>query len=364
MKVALVLGTSTGGVGQHVKSLVDRLPALGVEVDVHGPSDADALFGFSVSGAGFLPVEIAAAPRPVSDSKAIRRLRQQLTGYDIVHAHGLRAAAFVGLALGKRREGRTPLVATWHNAILGTGARRRVLETLERVAATRADVTLGASSDLVERARSLGAVDARLAPVAAPPLPAPQRDPAQLRAELGAGERPLVLAVGRLAPQKAYDVLLGAAALWRERDPQPLVVVAGDGPLLDQLSAVVDAEHLPVRFLGRRADVPDLLAAADVVVLTSAWEARALVAQEALRAGAPLVATAVGGLPELVDDAAVLAPAGDVEAIAAGVARLLDDPALRKAYADKGREQAKTWPDQDDTARLVAAVYRQLTSPA
>ncbi len=365
MKVALVLGTSTGGVGQHARSLVDRLPALGIDVDVHGPSDTDALFGFSARGAGFLPVEIAAAPRPVSDSRAIRRLRQQLTGYDVVHAHGLRAAAFAGLALGKRRAGRTPLVTTWHNAVLGTGARRRILERLERVAAVRADITLGASTDLVERARSLGAIDARLGPVAAPPLPPPQRDPAELRAELDIpAEQPLVLAVGRLAPQKSYDILLRAAATWRDRQPQPVVLVAGDGPLLDQLSAEADAGGLPVRFLGRRADVPDLMAAADVVVLTSAWEARALVAQEALRAGAPLVATAVGGVPELVDDAAILVPAGDADAVAAGVAQLLDDPALRTSYADKGRERAISWPDEDDTARAVAAVYRELTALA
>ena len=57
-------------------------------------------------------------------------------------------------------------------------------------------------------------------------------------------------------------------------------------------------------------------------------------------------------------------PAGDVEAVADGVARLLTTRPFGGASADKGREQAKTWPDEDDTARAVVAVYRKLTSPA
>lgn len=363
MRVGLVLGTSTGGVGQHVRSLVQRLPAYGIEVSVHGPAAADALFGFSALGARFAPVEISAAPRPVADLRAIRTLRAQLGSHDIVHAHGLRAAAFAGLALGRRRAGRTPLVATWHNAVLGGGLRRSVLTGLERVAANRADLTLGASEDLVARARSLGASTARLGPVAAPPLAASTRDPVHVRAELGAAaDRPLVLAVGRLAPQKGYDVLLRAAATWRNRTPQPLVVVAGDGPLLAELQSAVDREQLPVRFLGRRSDVADLLAAADVAVLTSAWEARALVAQEALRAGVPLVATAVGGVPGLVGDAAVLVPADDPEAVARAVAGLLDDPARRAVLARLGLEQARSWPDEDAVAATLAAVYHELAT--
>ena len=86
--------------------------------------------------------------------------------------------------------------------------------------------------------------------------------------------------------------------------------------------------------LGHRTDVADLLAGADLAVVTSDWEARQLFAQEALRAGVPLVATAVGGLPELVGDAAALVPPGDVDALDAAVRALLDDPAAR---AELGR---------------------------
>jgi glycosyltransferase involved in cell wall biosynthesis len=98
--------------------------------------------------------------------------------------------------------------------------------------------------------------------------------------------------VGRLHPQKGYDTLLSAARQWRERGDGLRVLIAGDGPLQQEMSERIKSERLPVVLLGRRDDVANLLAASDLVVLTSHWEARALVAQEALRAGRPLVATA------------------------------------------------------------------------
>jgi glycosyltransferase involved in cell wall biosynthesis len=96
------------------------------------------------------------------------------------------------------------------------------------------------------------------------------------------------------------------------------------------------------------------------VVVTSDWEARALLVQEALTAGRPLVATAVGGLPELVGDAALLVPPGDPAALAAAVGRVLADPAFAAELGRRGRERAAGWPTGDDAVELVAGVYRQL----
>ncbi len=366
LHVLLVLGSSTGGVGTHVRSLAARLPAAcaadgGARVVVAGPDGTDERFGFSLAGAGFVPVRIAAAPRPPADAAAVLRLRALARGADVVHAHGLRAAALTGLALGRRRAGRVPLVATWHNAVLATGVRGRLLARLAALAARRADVTLGASSDLVEQARELGSPDARLAPVAAPPVPATTRSRAQVRRTLGlADDQPLVLAVGRLAPQKDYPTLLAAAARLRALDARAVVAVAGDGPLHGALASQIAEQHLPVRLLGRRGDVADLLAAADLLVVSSTWEARALVVQEAVRAGTPVVATAVGGIPELVLDGARLVPAGDPAALAAAMTGLLADPAERAQLAARATAVAETWPDEDATAAQVAAVYAEL----
>ncbi len=327
--VLLVLGTSTGGVGRHVQGLAQRLTAYGADVRVACPASTQEVFGF----AQHVPVEIGNRPHPVVDARAVRVLRRVRA--DVVHAHGLRAGALAALS------GRRPLVVTWHNAQL-TGGQAGAL--LERLVARRAAVTLAASQDLADRARSRGAGDVRLAPVAAPALTPTGHDP-------GLGH-PLVLAVGRLHPQKGYDVLLRALADLAGA----VVAVAGDGPLEAELRAAAPQ----VRWLGRRDDVADLLAAADVVVLPSVWEARSLTAQEALRAGRPLVATAVGGLPDLVRDGALLVPPGDAAALGAAVRSLLDDPAAAAALAVRGVAVAAGWPTEDDTAAQVAGVYRGL----
>jgi glycosyltransferase involved in cell wall biosynthesis len=350
--------------------VVDRLPERGIDPYVIAPAATGENFGFAVTAAGgigastrgegdrlrlvddgaasgplvgFSAVEIFTRPRPRQDVRAVRELRKLLSDADVAHAHGFRAAALTGLALGRRRPGRTPLVATWHNAVLGSPPRRALLTGLERLAARRADITLGASSDLVERATQLGAADARLAPVAAPAMPPPARRRDEVRAELGAAERPVVLAVGRLAPQKDYGTLLAAVAHWGQRDPQPLVVVAGDGPELDRLRRDADNARIDVRFLGRRGDIADLLAAADVYVITSRWEARALVVQEAMRAGVPVVATAVGGLPELVGDDALLVPPGDPAAVAGPRCPRDWDPRVRGGKTGAGRGGRRSW---------------------
>nr|WP_211661321.1 glycosyltransferase family 4 protein [Modestobacter muralis] len=357
-RVTEVLATSTGGVGTHLRSVLPALLAAGADVRVCGPRATEELFGFTATGADFGEVGISAGLAPVADLRAVRALRRAAAGSDLVHAHGLRAGLVAALAgrLGARR----PLVLTLHNAAPpGGGLRRRVLDAAERATVRAADVVLAASADLAANATRLGARDVRPAPVSAPPLPPATRTPEQVRAELGLDDaRPLVLAVGRLHPQKGYDVLLDAVAAGVAGDP--LVAVAGDGPLHDALAARLTAEALPVTLLGRRTDVADLLAAADVVVLPSVWEARSLTAQETLRAGVPLVATAVGGVPELVGDAAVLVPAGDAVALAAALGGLLTDPARRAELAAAGPRQAAGWPDEAATAAQLVAVYTEL----
>ncbi|MGB2569885.1 glycosyltransferase family 4 protein [Micromonospora citrea] len=355
--VVLLLASSTGGVGQHVRSVARGLAAAGTPVLVCGPAATQDQFDFTGVGARFAPVEIPASPTP-ADARAVSALRRTLTAeaVQVVHAHGLRAGLVAALARPA-----APLVVTWHNAVLAGGLRGQLSRLAERMVARAARVALGASTDLVERAAALGAADARLAPVAAPTLPAPRRRRAAVRAEFGvAADQPLVLSVGRLHPQKRYDVLVDAAARWRGRTPPPVVVIAGSGPAYLQLAARISTARAPVTLLGHRTDVADLLAGADVAVVTSDWEARQLFAQEALRAGVPLVATAVGGLPELVGDAAVLVPAGDVDAVDAAVRTLLDDPSLRADLVHRGAARAASWPTEEDTVAALVALYAEL----
>ena len=96
-------------------------------------------------------------------------------------------------------------------------------------------------------------------------------------ADVAADGRPVVLAVGRLAAQKGFDTLIAAAARWRGRRPEPLLVIAGAGPLAGELSGQAAELGVDVRFLGSRDDVPGLLAAADVLALPSRWEGQPLI---------------------------------------------------------------------------------------
>jgi glycosyltransferase involved in cell wall biosynthesis len=198
-------------------------------------------------------------------------------------------------------------------------------------------------------------------------MPVEQGDPDRLRpkarAELGATDRPLLMAVGSLERHRGYDTLLDAARAWRRLDPLPLLVIAGEGPLRTVLQRRIEDEGLPVRLIGRREDITELLAAADLALLTSSWESRSVLAQEALHARVPLVATAVGGIPELVGDAAELVPYGDAQALADAVVGLLGDPGRRELFKEKGARQAATWPTEDETVAQVLSVYDELTQP-
>lgn len=326
-RVLLVLGDSTGGIGRHVHTVAAELRRRGYDVGICGP---------------------------VTSMRAVRRIRAAASDRDVVHAHGTRAGALAVMT------GHPAVVVTWHNAPIGSRPRRVLHALAEWVTARRAALVLAASDDLVDRARRAGAREARLSAVAAPPLPAPVRSGAEVRAELGVGARPLVLAVARLAPQKRLDLLVRASAGWAELPDGPVVVVAGEGPLRPQLEAMASELRSPLRLLGHRDDVADLLSAADVAVLASDWEARPLVAQEALRIGTALVATDVGGVAGLVDAAAVLVPPGDARALGEAIRALLDDPQRRADYVARGRRQAATWPSVADMVDELERCYAEV----
>nr|WP_198348314.1 glycosyltransferase family 4 protein [Plantactinospora sp. KBS50] len=358
-RVALVLASATGGVGQHVASLARGLVGAGTQVTVCGPAATQEQFDFTGAGADFAAVEIPANPTP-ADVAAVAALRRGLGGVHLVHAHGLRAGLVASLARPP-----VPLVVTWHNAILAGGLRGRISRLAERIVARRCDVALGASADLVARAAAAGARDARPGPVAAPESAAPRRSRAAVRAEFAvAPDQPLIVSVGRLHPQKRHDLLVAAAARWRDLSPRPVVVIAGSGPSYLQLAAQISAVRAPVSLLGHRTDVSDLLTGADLAVVASDWEARQLFAQEALRAGVPLVATAVGGVPDLVGDAAVLVPAGDADALDQAVRQLLADPARRAELARGGPARAATWPTEADVVAELGRIYAELAPAA
>jgi glycosyltransferase involved in cell wall biosynthesis len=164
--------------------------------------------------------------------------------------------------------------------------------------------------------------------------------PAGLREELGGG-RPLVLTCARLDEQKGHDVLLRAAAAL----PGIAFAFAGEGPKRAELEALAGELGLEdrVAFLGRRDDVPALLAACDVFALPSLYEGSSLAVLEAMAARRAVVSSAIGGTEELIEDGhdGLLVEPGDVAGLRAALARLLDDGELRGALGRRARERAE-----------------------
>jgi glycosyltransferase involved in cell wall biosynthesis len=342
VKIAQLLTASTGGIGRHVASITPRLEQRGHQIRVFCPKRTAEAQHFKQLGLDVWPL---GSPR-------------RFLGADLVHAHGLKAG-WLGLPIAWMY--RVPLVVTWHNAVLGDGLAPSAARQMQRAVAMGADLTLAASSDLVVQARQLGARHTRLSPIAAPIVPPATTSRTDQRWVLGAADDDtVILTVTRLAPQKNLGMVLDIAAAVRNR-PDLRFVVVGDGPERDKLQRRITNEWLQVRLLGQSDDIGSLLAAADLALLTSAWEARALVAQEALLAGLPLVSTRVGGINELVGSAAMLVPPGDVEEAARQIIALADNPAERRRLSEAGLRQAATWPTEDDLADDLARVYTELT---
>jgi glycosyltransferase involved in cell wall biosynthesis len=359
-RVAYVIGTTAGGTGRHAAMLARGCAARNVAVRVFGPAATRSLF----PAGQFTLLDIAERPRPARDAAAVLRLRRLLERYapEIVHAHGLRAGAVTSLALPRPQ--RPALVVTVHSAPPSGILPGAVYLALERLTARRAGAVLCVSADLAARMGRAGARDVALAVVPAPQAAAPSADAVgRARAGLGAPGRPIVLAAGRLTPQKGFDVLIQAVITLRHREPPPRLVIAGDGPLAARLAGRARAGGDDVRLLGPRTDIPALLAAADVVVVPSRWEGQPLIVQEALRAGRPLVASRVGGIPGLTgDDAAMLVPPDDPGALASAIAGVLDDRALASTLGSAAAARAATLPSESDAVDAALAVYGRLAA--
>lgn len=244
---------------------------------------------------------------PHSLVRLARDLR--LRGADIFHSH-LFHPSVVGLAAARLAE--VPVrVLTRHYSNYHTRAKRPLSVRLDQWCTAMSHHVIGVSNETAEHlVRVEGAPAAKVSAihngidfervrVSAPD--ARQR----IRRELGLGSDFTFLTAARLHPEKGYEYLFEAVRLLKNRSEKPFIVlVAGRGPFQEryqQLAQALDIEkHL--RFLGFRADLPDLMVGSDTFVLASVAESFGLVLAEALYLGLPVLATRTGGIPEIVDD--------------------------------------------------------------
>jgi glycosyltransferase involved in cell wall biosynthesis len=362
MKVVMVMGRSSGGIAGHVAE-------IGADLRDHG---VDVLVVTDPVTAGRFEPGLVRAWWPGSGGWSrtltdFRRLRRLVSTSDVVHAHGLRAGALCVVAVRSlRREGGARIVVTLHNLPVGGRSLHAVSAALETVVAHGSDVVLGVSGDLVERARARGASQTARALVPAPVRLPIRRRSAQVRESLGVQEGAVLLVtVARLAPQKGLDTLCDTSLLLKDKltaGDLPGIsgltwALVGDGPMADHLAARIETEGLPVVALGRRDDVPDLLAAADLLVSTAVWEGQPIWLQEALALGAAIVATDVGGTREVTAGGAMLVPAGDPAYLSSCIVDLLTDRPRRQALREAALERAHELPTTADVVAQLMSVY-------
>jgi glycosyltransferase involved in cell wall biosynthesis len=317
----------------HFVSLTTRGP-LGPELEA---------LGWPVTALGLVPgVHPAAVLR-------LRRLFRRLAA-SVVHTHNTRALLYAGPAARLARVRR--LVHSRHGQAFGVGGRSR---WLRRAGSQLADWVVCVSHDSRRVAAAEGIPPVRLRTIwnGIDPARFPPADPA--------GPGPVV-AVGRLSPEKDYATLVRAAALAVREAPDFRLRLGGGGACEGDVRALIRSLGLGevVTMLGPVSDVPGLMAAGSVFALSSLTEGVSLTVLEAMAAGLPVVATAVGGNPEVVVDGTtgVLVPAADPRRLADALVALWKDPGRRAVLGAAGRRRVNECFDVRRTVASYELLYR------
>jgi glycosyltransferase involved in cell wall biosynthesis len=360
LAVLHVAQPTDAGVPRVASALVADQLARGWDVSVASPVGGDLQRAVENSGARWYPWDARRDPGPSVAGEA-RRLAGILNTArpELLHLHSAKAG-MVGRLVCR---GRVPTIFqphAWSFEAAG-GIVQRGAVAWERFGARWADAVVCVSADERRRGAEVG-IQARFREVPngidlSRYTTASDSDRAAARATLGVdAAAPLAVTIGRLARQKGYDVLLAAWPQVLERVPDAELVIIGEGP--DR--AALEALGRPgVRFAGASDDVATWLAAADLSVVSSRWEAGLpLVAMESMARGRSVVATDVAGMAEGLDGGCgAVVPVEDADALADAIAARLADRALADAEGAAGRRRVEERHDVRVAADRMASVY-------
>jgi glycosyltransferase involved in cell wall biosynthesis len=294
------------------------------------------------------PAAYGVAPLAVLSGWRMARAVAARIEATVIHAHWI----VPGGVIGALARGRRPLVVSAHGSDVFVAERVALARRAARGVLARAGWITACSDDLRDRAIALGAPRDRIETVpygvdADRFAPDPEAG-REVRAQLGLGDAPLVVAAGRLVRKKGFEYLIGAADAIGRDHPAARIVIAGAGDLQAELGALA-AGRPAIRLVGRQDQhqVARLVAAADVVVVPSVRDEAGNVdglpnvALEAMATAAPIVATRVGGLPQAIEDGVTgrLVPEKDAGALAAAISGLLGDRARARALGEAARRR-------------------------
>ncbi len=371
VRVLLVAPPAEGGLANHVISLMRGLRGAGYEVGVAsdpGGRIAEAAVGLEMPTFGVVcNARGGPLPTAVRSARLIQCVRR--FGPRIVHTHSFGATAIGSIACTVVRS--PSLLVTIHNypptttsmVPQQTGHRWALGFAVQRASRI---ITV---SEALQRDLLMAQPEAAGKCVTIHNGVEMAQKPSRTRAEtcqyLGLpDEGPLVGMLARLAPQKGVEDFIRAAAIAAPLWPTASFVLAGDGPLMEsalRLRTELRLEerlHLP----GHVDRALDLIAALDLLVVASVSEGSSVVAMEAMSLAKPVVATAVGGVPEVVADGetGILVEPGQPEMLAKGITELLGDPARAREMGEHARRRAISRFDIVDMLARTQAVYADL----
>ena len=337
MRILLVVtDLDLGGAEAQVVALACGLARRGHEVQLASLIDPVARTGELDAAA--VPWHSLGMRRGLPDPRAIMRLARLIRNFrpDVVHSHMVHANILSRLTRLVTRMPR--LITTAHNTVEGG----RLLDLAYRMTDGLADLTTNVSdasvqSFLQRRLSKAGRIRAVENGLDLQPFETARASGPEKRDELGLTGFTW-LAIGRLVPDKDFANLLAAH---KQLPAGTELLIAGSGPLEAELRALAGEG---VRLLGRRSDIPQLLAAADALVLSSTVEGLPMVLLEAAAAHLPVVSTDVGGTAQIVSDGetGILVPASNTPALARAMLRLMEMPAAeRQQLADRAAERVK-----------------------
>jgi len=280
---------------------------------------------------------------------------------DVLHTHGYRADV---LHVGTARRMHMPAVTTVHGFV-GGDRKNRLYERIQTFMFRRFDAVVAVSRSQIDGLVERGVPEARIHLLpnacgeAADPL-----EPVSARQQLGVATDTFHVGwVGRVSPEKGLDVLIDALP---HLDDLPMVTsVIGDGTQRSELQAHAEARGVGqcLRWHGLMPEAARLLRGFDVLVLSSRTEGVPMVLLEAMAAGVPIVAAAVGGIPDVVgEEDALLVPPEDPRALAASIRAVYGDPPGARTRAVAARQRVLARFSVSQWVGRYDAVYRQVLS--
>jgi glycosyltransferase involved in cell wall biosynthesis len=285
---------------------------------------------------------------------------------DIIHAHEYKTDLLAFLAA---RNTNVIALATAHGWTGHTWRERNVYYPADKRLLARFPHVVAVSSEIRDQLLRAGAAPDRVSVVLNGIDPdAFRRTPEKrytLREKFGVRPEDTVIgSVGRLEPQKRFDLLIDSIAILRARWPRLKLMIAGDGSLQQELQRQIDSAGLDEScvLLGLRRDIVDLHHVFDLYVQSSDYEGTPNAVLEAMALETPLVATDVGGTAELLrtEVDGIVVPVGSPQVLAAAIERLLNDPARARTFAASARQRIETDLSFASRMRQVEQIYRQL----